>query len=289
MRPTLVPVAASLLIALGTGPSAAQDATDADRPVAVRRAPAARADSGHEAPVAVRQPRRAEANDGRVPVNAPRPRAIEAALAAEPAAAPDDAVRSQRRGGRGGGSGSGPGGAVSRPREGRPATGTARPRGGGNYARPPATGGGRTPVVVSPYRWYASPYGYYPFGFGLSSYYFDPFWASPLAYGAWGYGGYGGFGYGPGFGPAYGAGYGGGVGWDTGSVRLKVKPRHAEVYVDGYLVGTVNEFDGIFQSLRLEADTHSLEIRADGYEPLTFDIRLLPQRKITYEGELIKR
>ena len=33
-----------------------------------------------------------------------------------------------------------------------------------------------------------------------------------------------------------------------GSLKLKIKPREAEVYVDGYFVGIVDDFDGIFSS-----------------------------------------
>lgn len=285
MRRMLVPLAVALSVGVSAGPALAQDAAPgAEKPAAVRRAPASSDRGSDPTPHARARTREHRVESSPPPASADVPQVATASV--EPASAtPSDAARSQRRGGGRGGSGSG--GAVSRPREGRPATGTARPRGGGGgdyRPQPPARGG--TTYVVRPYRWYGSPYGYYPFGFGLSSYYFDPFWASPWAYGSWGYGGYG---YGPGYGPAYGGGYGGGQGWDTGSLRLKVKPRHAEVYVDGYLVGSIDEFDGVFQSLPLEAGTHSLEIRADGYESLTFDIRLLPQRKITYEGELLKR
>src|SRR5262245_22712637 len=36
-----------------------------------------------------------------------------------------------------------------------------------------------------------------------------------------------------------------------GSLRLEVKPREAEVYIDGYYAGTVDDFDGTFQRLRV--------------------------------------
>jgi len=36
------------------------------------------------------------------------------------------------------------------------------------------------------------------------------------------------------------------------SVRLDVSPRDAEVYVDGYYAGVVDDFDGILQRLRVE-------------------------------------
>ena len=35
----------------------------------------------------------------------------------------------------------------------------------------------------------------------------------------------------------------------TSTARIQVKPHTAEVYVDGYLVGTVDSFDGFLQRL----------------------------------------
>jgi hypothetical protein len=68
------------------------------------------------------------------------------------------------------------------------------------------------------------------------------------------------YGVGPYWGPSWGP-YGGpyrpyGLGYGfrdelTASVRLVVTPREAEVYVDGYLAGTVDDYDGIFQRLHL--------------------------------------
>jgi hypothetical protein len=75
-------------------------------------------------------------------------------------------------------------------------------------------------------------------------------------------------------------------GW--GRLRLKVKPEHAEVFVDGYFVGLVDQFDGVFQRLHIEPGPHRVEFRADsyGYEPLTYDVLIQPDRKITYTGAL---
>ena len=74
----------------------------------------------------------------------------------------------------------------------------------------------------------------------------------------------------------------------TGSLRLKVKPRFAEVLVDGYYVGLVNDFDGIFQRLRLEEGPHQIEINEPGFEPLSFEVLILPGETITYEGQLLR-
>ena len=38
--------------------------------------------------------------------------------------------------------------------------------------------------------------------------------------------------------------------------------------------------------LHIEPGPHRIEIRADGYETLEFEVRLLPDKTTTYEGEL---
>ncbi|MFN7984320.1 MAG: PEGA domain-containing protein [Vicinamibacterales bacterium] len=74
-----------------------------------------------------------------------------------------------------------------------------------------------------------------------------------------------------------------------GSLKLKVTPRQAEVYVDGYFAGAVDDYDGIFQQLRINPGPHRIEIRLDGYETLTFDVRIEPGRTITYKSEMRRR
>jgi hypothetical protein len=83
---------------------------------------------------------------------------------------------------------------------------------------------------------------------------------------------------------AYGAGYYSGYhtrGPDNGSVKLKVKQRDAEVYVDGYFAGHVDDFDGAFQSLRLDTGPYRIEVRKPGFDTLVFDVRVQPDRTIT--------
>ena len=107
---------------------------------------------------------------------------------------------------------------------------------------------------------------------GLGGYYggyYDPYNGSYDPYG--GYSGYPQSGYTSGY---------------EGKLQLKVKPRDASVSVDGYYVGLVDDFDGVFQRLHLEAGPHRMEISAPGYEPLTFDVRIEPNQTLTYHGEL---
>ena len=60
------------------------------------------------------------------------------------------------------------------------------------------------------------------------------------------------------------------------------------MYVDGYYVGIVDAFDGIFQKLHIDSGPHRIEVRAPGYEPLTFDVRITPDHSTTYQGEMKK-
>ena len=152
--------------------------------------------------------------------------------------------------------------------------GTAVPRGS------VAVGGGNGVVFVP------GGYGFYPWGYGglgfagyyggyYSGYYgYDPFDT---------FGGFGGFGGTPTyyFPSENGSG-------DDGSLRLRVKPTKALVYVDGYYVGRVEEFDGVLQKLHLSPGPHRIEIRDDRYEPLTFDVNIDSSHTVTYHGELKK-
>jgi hypothetical protein len=162
-------------------------------------------------------------------------------------------------GGQGGQAQPRPVGPYSRPRDGRYATGAAVPRGSvpPNHVYPPHWNGS----------WW---YPYYPYGYGawgLGWYYYDPWF--------WG-------GYYPGY---YGGGYYG-YAYDLGSIRLKVKPRDAEVFVDGYYVGIVDEFDGTFQQIRVEEGPHVIQIRKEGFRPLEFKVRVLIDHTVTLHGEL---
>ena len=72
------------------------------------------------------------------------------------------------------------------------------------------------------------------------------------------------------------------------ALRLKVKPDKASVYLDGEYVGLVNQYDGMFHKLHLDGGNHRVEIRALGYQTLTFNVRIEPDHTETYRGELEK-
>jgi hypothetical protein len=69
-----------------------------------------------------------------------------------------------------------------------------------------------------------------------------------------------------------------------GGLRLRIQPKDAEVFVDGYYAGVVDEFDGHFQPLDLVPGPHHVEVYAPGYEPLKFDVNIQPHHTTKYQG-----
>lgn len=69
-----------------------------------------------------------------------------------------------------------------------------------------------------------------------------------------------------------------------GGVRITGAPRSARVFADGYYVGIVNDFDGIFQHINLEAGPHHIEID-DGYEAIAFDVYVRPGETTTFRAD----
>ena len=117
-----------------------------------------------------------------------------------------------------------------------------------------------TTVLTGTYPYgYYSPY-YYGFGIGLG----------------FGYGfGYGYGGYYPYYG-LYPGPYGYGYGYAGSSLHVMVTPREAEVFVDGYYAGRVDDFDGTFQRLRLEPGEHSVQLYLPGHRSVQQELYLQP-------------
>jgi hypothetical protein len=166
-----------------------------------------------------------------------------------------------------------------------PITGHAVPRQPGNGVRGgrPNHGGG----VYGGGGGHDINWGYAPWMFaGLGFYdvlYADPYWLAgywfPYDYG---------YDYDSTWDPteAGGGGYSGDLPVGVGGLRLKVEPTSAEVLVDGYYMGTVDDFNGVFQKMDLTSGPHHVEIRAPGFRPITFDVRIEPNDTVTYRGEL---
>ena len=59
-----------------------------------------------------------------------------------------------------------------------------------------------------------------------------------------------------------------------------------KIYIDGQFVGTVDTMDGAFQKFPLNAGRHNVEIKADGFQPETFEVLISAHETATYQGDL---
>lgn len=62
----------------------------------------------------------------------------------------------------------------------------------------------------------------------------------------------------------------------SGAVRMMVDAKEAEVFVDGYYAGIVDDFDGTFQKLYLQPGEHVIELRLEGHRTFTQRILISP-------------
>ena len=65
----------------------------------------------------------------------------------------------------------------------------------------------------------------------------------------------------------------------SGSLRVQVSPRDAEVFVDGYFAGNVDDFDGVFQRLNIEPGEHEIEIYLAGHRSFRQRLYLQPGKQ----------
>jgi len=108
--------------------------------------------------------------------------------------------------------------------------------------------------------------------------FYDPFFYSPFWYDPWYAAPYQ-WGWYPPYRGAYLA--------PEASVKLDVKPKQAEVYVDGYYAGIVDDFDGAFQRLHVAPGEHEIELYLDGYRAVKQHVFLTADNtfKVKYSME----
>jgi hypothetical protein len=146
---------------------------------------------------------------------------------------------------------------------------------------------------------YRGYYGYRTYGYGYRPYayrgyayrpYAHLYYGHPYGYRPWGY--HYGWSFNLYFGRPYGYGYSNpyygyyaiAPGFAYGSLRIVDAPRDAQVFVDGYYAGIVDDYDGVFQRLNLEPGPHRIEIHLPGYPAQVFDVDILAGQTITYRA-----
>jgi hypothetical protein len=189
-----------------------------------------------------------------------------------------------------------PASAQSRGRASGPVVGHAAPRVGvaprvisprviGVAPYRPYAFGYRSGLRIGLFAGYGYPYGYYGYPYGDFGYPYG-YYGYPYAYDY--LNGYSAYGYGyPGYYAPPPAGYLSAVpGHAYGGVRIKSRARDAQVFADGYYVGIVDDFDGTFQHLNLEAGPHHIEVRPPNAPPIAFDVNVRPGETITYHADV---
>jgi hypothetical protein len=71
----------------------------------------------------------------------------------------------------------------------------------------------------------------------------------------------------------------------TGWLRVAVTPTNAQVFVDAYYVGTVDDVNAK-RELQLEAGPHQIKFIAPQYQTLAIDVQIMPNDTLTYRGAL---
>ncbi len=127
---------------------------------------------------------------------------------------------------------------------------------------------GASPAFAQRGGFHGGPHFYGPrVGWGVA---YSPFWYGP------------GYPYYAGYGPYGVAPYA-----VTGGLRLEVSPKTAQVFVDGYGAGVVDDFDGHFQHLNLTPGGHRIEVSAPGFQTLTFDTLIQPDHTTDYKAQML--
>jgi len=72
----------------------------------------------------------------------------------------------------------------------------------------------------------------------------------------------------------------------SAGVSFDITPSDASVFVDGTLVGAVNNFSPTSTPLTLVPGRHHIEVRAPGYKTLKFDVDAIAGQVIPYHGAL---
>jgi PEGA domain len=215
---------------------------------------------------------------------------LAASLALAPALLAQD--RAVPRGGGGGGSSGGGGGhpspGVSSSGGGSSSGDSGGSSSGSGSSSTPSTAQRRHPRAGTG-RGSSGGGGYYPGYPGYPGYwgggYYPGYWGSWWPYGSFGwYGGY--------YGYPWGWGGGGSVyhyvEHESGSVRVLVDPAETRVYVDGYYTGTVDDFDGLFQRLRVSPGRHEIALKLEGYKTHRVRVYVAPESTLKLHYDLEK-
>jgi hypothetical protein len=73
-----------------------------------------------------------------------------------------------------------------------------------------------------------------------------------------------------------------------GGLVLDSSPPSAQVFVDGFYVGLVEEFGVQGRPMSIPIGARRIELRAPGYEMLSFSVMILPNDIVRYRGDMVR-
>ncbi|HXD72391.1 MAG TPA: PEGA domain-containing protein [Vicinamibacterales bacterium] len=73
---------------------------------------------------------------------------------------------------------------------------------------------------------------------------------------------------------------------NMGGLSFDISPSDAQIFVDGRQAGTTGEFTSTSQPMGLPAGHHHVEIRANGYQTMSFDVDIVAGQVIPYQGTM---
>ena len=73
----------------------------------------------------------------------------------------------------------------------------------------------------------------------------------------------------------------------TATLKLKIKPERAAVFLDGKFVGHAGDFGGAFKSMKIAPGKHRIRVELPGYRIYDTSIDLLPNQESEIKTELV--
>jgi hypothetical protein len=74
----------------------------------------------------------------------------------------------------------------------------------------------------------------------------------------------------------------------TATLKLKIKPKRAAVFLDDKYVGHAGDFGGAFRSMKISPGKHRVRVELPGYRTFDTEVNLLADQETEVKTELIK-
>jgi Ni/Co efflux regulator RcnB len=71
-----------------------------------------------------------------------------------------------------------------------------------------------------------------------------------------------------------------------GGVSFDIRPRDADLFVNGEYVGQVGDFNPYSEPLTLTPGVHRIAVQREGYRPMEWEVEIQPGQVIPYRGEM---